>query len=125
MTIYQDVNQIREPYREAAEWLYEQNDIFEENVAVITSAIPEVTRGWTDYYLTKQGQRKCLSLFMQSEILEASDLLDPYKKLYIQSSHFDLEKELLDLLEKDFYQEEEIPDLNIAIYHRIVDFTEI
>lgn len=125
MTIYQDVNQIREPYREAAEWLYEQKDIFEENVVVITSAIPEVTRGWTDYYLTRQGQRKCFSLLMQSEILKTPDLLNPYKKIYIQSSHFELEEELLDLLEKDFYQKEEIPDLNIAIYHRIVDFTKI
>ncbi len=62
---------------------------------------------------------------MQSEILEGPDLLDPHKKLYIQSSHFDLEEELLDLLEKDFYLEEKIPDLNIAIYHRIIDFTEI
>lgn len=29
------MNQIWEPYRKAAEWLYEQKDIFEENVVLL------------------------------------------------------------------------------------------
>ena len=81
----QTAKKVRQPYRQAADWIYTQsNTIFNENTLILTTDLPQVVPGWMEYYVQRQGRRDPLLVISQEEI---GDELLNYDRIYLMALH--------------------------------------
>jgi len=81
----QTAKKVRQPYRQAADWIYTQsNTIFNENTLILTTDWPDVVPGWMEYYVQRQGRRDPLLVISQEEI---GDELLNYDRIYLMALH--------------------------------------
>ncbi len=107
-----------QPYREAADWLYQQaNEIYNDDTAIIVTS-DAVRDGWYEYYLTKQGRRDPVNCYSQSEILNHDKDLRNYHTLYVQYSHVKVKQSFSDILTRDFDLQADHKNLNLCVYTR-------
>lgn len=112
------VTKIRQPHREGANWLYEQgNYIYNDTTLVVTTNSPIFVEGWSEYYLTKQGQRDEVNVVSQWQL--TAEILDGYDRVYLHYVHSSAPQRLLDLLNESFTIVADRPDLKIRTYQRI------
>lgn len=79
--VIQTAQKVRFPFREAADWLYEQsNTIFLDSTLVLLPEHRDLTLGWDEYYIQRQGRRDPVNVVAQQDIGE--NLLD-YDCIYI------------------------------------------
>lgn len=80
----------REPYEEAADWLYDQTkDIYNDTTLVIDCEYASASRAWNYFYLTQRGLRDEINCVSFSEVDPAT--LTNYEKIYMVRLHGDLE----------------------------------
>lgn len=102
-----------QPYRESADWIYEQsNTIFNRDTIIISTSHPE---SWNEYYISRKGRRDSLNV-RGMEIAEEG--LTDYNRVYIQYSHSPISEKLQKELDEDFFLESELVDLEIKVYSR-------
>lgn len=118
MRVYDDMMQMNEPYREAAEWLYEREDIFDPDTIVLSTSVPEVLLGWDEYYLTCQGEREAFQVLSQKEIQDSLEILLAYDRIYLQYTHFEVEEKTEEFLLENYTVMEENESLQIKCYTR-------
>ncbi len=81
----QTAKKVRQPYRQAADWIYTQsNTIFNENTLILTTDLPQVVPGWMEYYVQRQGRRDPLLVISQEEV---KDELLNYDRIYLMALH--------------------------------------
>lgn len=96
-----------EPLREAADWLYQQNDIFDDTTLVIPTYGSYgsygywFTDGWIEYYITRQGRRDTFNIINQIE-LENQDEILKYNKIYLTGVTGGVHSWLKTLLDEKF-----------------------
>lgn len=89
--IIEKVDTVYQPYREAADWIYEHgNIIYSPDTIVINSGPSAVVEGWNEYYMTEQGRRDVLNLRSQYQVDEQE--LDQYQHVITVSLHVSFEK---------------------------------
>lgn len=67
----QTAQKVREPYRQAADWIYQQsNKIFLDSTAVLVTGEEGTPSGWDEYYIQRQGRRDPIHVFHCNKIGE-------------------------------------------------------
>lgn len=108
---------LRQPFRESAQYLYQQvNHIYNDSTLIISTSPSFVTEGWNEYYLTQQGKRDGLNMTNQFE-LETNDLLK-YERIYVSNIHLDLWSSHKSLIEENFNLLENNSNLKVMTYVR-------
>ena len=80
-------SEIYEPYREAADWLSAQSDIYDANTAVVTAGESQyVTAGWQTLYVTQNGRRPGFAVFDRVRPFTAEDAAR-YDTVYVMQIH--------------------------------------
>lgn len=104
------------PYREAADWLYQQsNYIFNDTTLIITTRNDKT--GWIEYYITRQGRRDNLNIFEQGEINQDEAL--KYNRIYIQSVGGGAAASWLQtLLNNNYTLEANYNDIKVSVFTR-------
>ena len=102
MQVYSDLSEESATFQEAADWLYDQKDIFEPDTLVLSTGVKEVVAGWSDYYLTQQGRRPAISILDRDQARENTKALLEYSTIYLQYTDFGIEPELEQFLEQNF-----------------------
>lgn len=106
---------VTEPYREAADWIYTQNNyIFNRDTVIIANDHYGAKRGTIEYYIERQGRRDPLNYYHNSEI--TADELINYNRIYfwktsIPSSYQNVLKEFYELDTKK-------EDIRILVYQK-------
>lgn len=82
-----------EPYREAADWLYSQTDIFNKETVIIAQdgafidgSDINIDRSWNEYYITRQGRRNSLNIIESIHLTEQD--MQKYDKVYCQYAYW-------------------------------------
>lgn len=97
-------NNVRQPYRAAADWLYSQNDyIYNDTTLVMSNDADSVVTGWDEYYMQKQGEREPLNVVSHYNI-EPEELIKYERIYYIHLQGSWLRSELRDVLNQKFSQ---------------------
>lgn len=113
-------NFIAQPFKQAADYLYDQQDIYKPSTATLLTSNTYMLRGW-DYYLTKQGQRDPITVYpsndLESEFLE-TEIKDQYGTLYIASPSGGIPKKLNAFLKKYYKKIDENKDVKVVKYER-------
>lgn len=108
-----------EPYRESADWLYEQaNDIYSDKTAVIITTTDLVKYGWTDYYLTQQGRRDPINCYNIQQFLDPKKDLLNFDKIYLQYSLVGIPQDVQEVLNQYFTLESDYQNLSICVYNK-------
>lgn len=108
-----------EPYRESADWLYEQaNDIYSDKTAVIITTTDLVKYGWTDYYLTQQGRRDPINCYNIQQFLDPKKDLLNFDKIYLQYSLVGIPQDIQEVLNQYFTLESDYQNLSICVYNK-------
>lgn len=108
----------RQPFREAADWIYSQsNDIYNNETLVLTSIVDAPTKGWDHYYLTRQGRRD--SVHVLSAEAASTETLRNYQKIYLVTLHIKtIREELANFLASEYQCVGSKPEYKITIYQR-------
>lgn len=107
--------QVREPWRQAADWIYAQsNYIFSSNTIILTTADQQVNSGWEKYYIERQGRRDALPVVTIWEI--SGQQLKKYDRIYLLELHGAFPKSRLESLQD--YGIIEKPGYGITVYSR-------
>lgn len=105
-TIRTDVNTLYEPYREAADWLMEQPDIHDADVAVVTSNLSAyVTLGWETLYVTRDGERQAFLVYDYVDQLTEEGARQ-YRTIYTFVEHAALPASAQAVLEEGYVLDE-------------------
>lgn len=111
------VTKVRQPNREGADWLYEQgNYIYNDSTLVLATNSPIFVGGWSEYYLTRQGQRDEINVISQQQL--TPEMLDGFDRVYLHYVHTPTPQRILDLLNASFTMVEDRTDLMIRTYQR-------
>ena len=108
---------VRQPYREAANWIYSHvNDIYSETTIVLSVGFEEDMIGWNEYYMTKQGRRDPINItygfyFPEEEILQ-------YDKLFVQTIMYDLDPNTQNFIDDNYNLIEQSMDYKIRVYQK-------
>lgn len=74
------------PYEEAADWLYNRTDIYDESTITIMVSQEFVGDGWYEYYMTRKGERDDVNYISQETIQKKwqgyGELLKHYDTVY-------------------------------------------
>lgn len=114
--IYETQSQKYEPYEEMADYVMEQADIYNDNVAVYNSGYP-MQKGW-DYYLTHNGSREGKECFFRNQINDI-EVLTGIDRIYVCRLHKSISPETNEILETYFQLTYEDPESGVLIYDRI------
>ncbi|MCM1495518.1 MAG: glycosyltransferase family 39 protein [Bacteroides sp.] len=115
-SLYETQSQKLEPYEEMADYIMEQEDIYNDNVAIYNSGY-SMQKGW-DYYLTHNGEREGKEAFYNREINDIK-VLDGIDRLYVCELHKGINATTGAILKEYFeltYKDEES---GVWIYDRI------
>ncbi len=108
-----------EPYRQSADWLYEQaNDIYSEKTAVLVMTNDLVADGWNQYYLTQQGRRDPINCYSIYQFANPETELLEFDKLYIQYTLVGIPQNIQVILDEHFELLEDRTDLAMRAYVR-------
>jgi len=95
-------NQVsREPFKEASAWLSSQNDIYDENVAVLFTCYQSSIDGCRKYYFYRQGKNKKINIISQYSDKKIKKLKE-YDKLYLVKIHNPVYAKTKSQLKKNF-----------------------
>jgi len=110
-----------EPYREAAEWLREQEDIYNTDTVVLMSSYGAPTiEGWVEHYVSKMGEERTYQVLHtragnQLETLEKSK----FRRIYLVEFYDALyDSELEEYLQMNYEMTEECEEYYIKAYNR-------
>lgn len=109
----------KEPYREAANWLYDQTKtIYKDTTLVLDCEGPLTSQTWYKHYLTQEGKRadiNCVS-FME---LDASTLLE-YDRIFLVKLHgsFELTDDLEYVLSNEYEVIKTKSNYKITVYDK-------
>lgn len=109
----------RAPYREAANWLYDQmKTIYKDTTLVLDCEDSRPTQAWYKHYLTQEGKRADINCVSYTEI-DAETLL-AYDKIFLVNLHrsFSLSDELKNVLNSEYKVSETKSDYRITVYDR-------
>lgn len=87
LSSYSLTSRTSEPYRESADWLYQQsNYIFNDTTLIIignnlAANGDAVKSGWSEYYITRQGRRDPLNIYSANSL--NGDAVLQYERVYI------------------------------------------
>lgn len=111
--IYSDT--IYQPYEEAAELIYHQNDVRDENTAVVITSL--YMDGW-DYYLSHNGNRDGIP-FMSANDFNLFEL-ENKEKIYLFEVHSTLDQYpvFAEILNSEYTMIREYPDEHVTVYVR-------
>lgn len=104
-----------EPYREAADWIYTQNYIFNDDTVVIVVKADSVADGWNEYYISRKGKRDKLNVISQYIIYEEG--ISKYNKIYLYYSG-KVAGKLQSVLNEEFVLETDQKDIKVRVYNR-------
>ena len=108
--VQQNADEVLEPYREASDWLCEQPDIYDADVAVITAGESRyVTAGLETLYITRAGQRPPLTVFDRVRPFTEADAAR-YKTAYVLQIHAALPPESEETLLAHYALQEDAQD---------------
>lgn len=112
-----EVTQVRQPWREAADFLYSQeNYIYNESTLTIGTAVDNVIRSWNEYYLTKQGIRDDINLMSQWSITR--DNITEYERIYVSYNHTSFNNTKKSIIEEEFDLVENDTSVKVMTYER-------
>lgn len=107
----------KQPYREAADWIYTQrNWIFNDDTLVIATVSGVATEGWDDYYITRKGRRDNINVCSQAEL--TPERIRLAYKVYIQYSHVPVRGNWQEILDQEYVLEEDRSDIQVRVYTR-------
>lgn len=106
------------PYREAAIWLQQQNDVTNKDVIITATADDLLIKGWNEYYITHQGKLRSLNICSIKELIENKNV---YQKIYVNYSHYGITDELKQYLDGQYILTSEHPDIQINVYERKIN----
>jgi len=114
-----------ETYRETAEWLIRQDDIFDESTVVLCSNRVDIVRGW-DYYITQDGGRKGFAMLggdiewtrRWDGLVFSEDKLAAVSKVYLTHLHNPPEERVTAYLEAYFDEVASVNEVGVSIYRR-------
>lgn len=117
-TLESAAERVREPYREAADYLYQDiNHVFDDSSVIIdTTANPTSSIGWDRYYITKYGKRDSLNL--RSLLLMDQEEILSYDRIYVAYQHDKYTDELTQILDTYYTKISDNTSLKVAIYTR-------
>lgn len=107
----------RQPYREAADWLYTQsNYIFNEDTLVmIGPSSLMLLKGWNDFYITRKGQRDPVSNIFSTDQMTEEEILK-YNRIYLQYSQMEPAGWVNEILTKYYVIEIDMPEIQMRTY---------
>lgn len=108
------------PYREAADWIYSQNNfIFNNDTMIILGGgnAGSIVDGFITYYITRQGRRDLINVIDQNCIENKNEILD-YSKIYIQYSHHSVLPDVQVILDEYYTLESDRKDIKVRVYNR-------
>lgn len=111
------------PFREAADWIYTQsNYIFNEDT-IILKASNWGGEGWEEYYITRQGRREPIKVFVQHALTKSEESITPeeilnYSKIYVQYSNDTIRPRLQTVLDDNYILEVDKTDIQVKVYNR-------
>jgi hypothetical protein len=121
---FSNISAIREPYREAAEYLAQDERVYTDDALIISSVGYSVGSGWIEYYFKKRGFRipknvavaasadKLLLFIAGDEYIEPKlineDEFLKYKHLYLFEVHSAFSESLINTIKKEYLVVEEI-----------------
>lgn len=115
-----------DPYREAANWLYCQDDIYSESTLVLYTGMEGTAAGWSEYYLQMNGQRDPAnithfydddpSFVKEPRHIDANSLLE-YDKIYMYL-YLPLTDDAGTILNENYNCIEQVENLNLYVFER-------
>lgn len=100
--IANSIKSYSEPFREAAAYLYSQDDIFLESTLVLQGGYRYAVEGMREYYLEMQGQRECIN-YASFEDLNVDEMLK-YQTIYVVYENgdtpYDIEQQVFSKFEQ-------------------------
>lgn len=119
-------NHSSEPYREAANWLYCQDDIYSETTMVLYSGMEGTAGGWNEYYLQMKGRRDAVnithfydddpSFVVEPRHIDVNSLLK-YDKIYLYL-YLPLTDDAAELLTDNYDCVEKVENLNLYVFQK-------
>lgn len=107
---------IQEPFREAADWIYTQDqNIFDDSTVIVYGGFSGGT-GWEQHYLEREGERDPLNAAEQFSI--SPDEIAQYDRVYTVAIHSTILYDIQAILNEQYVVETEMPDLGIYVYVR-------
>ncbi len=107
------VNQKYQTYEETAEWLRNQNDIYNDNILVVLSS------GWSDgwdYYLTHDWKEPVINRVEANNL--TNEMLNGIDKLYVFQVHMDMSSAANEMIQNQFNQTSENQELSLKVYEK-------
>lgn len=107
---------IREPFREAADWIYTQDqNIFDDSTVIVYAGSTGGT-AWEQHYLRREGARDPLNAVSQD--LTTNEELVQYDRIYTFALHSSIAYGIQAMLNEQYVVETEMPDLGVYVYVR-------
>lgn len=112
-------NKLSEPYRETAAMLGEAEDIYDEDVAVISSDPSFLTEGWIEHYVSHVMDNRTFQVLSadQGEIMEEIEN-QKYRRIYVIELHQQSNKNVLKQLRKNYDMKSKDNNYKITIYDK-------
>lgn len=111
-----DSTRCSEPYREAADWIYSQDDIFDPGTVIVVRRGWVVESGWNEYYVTRQGRRDPLNTTTQGRV--GDEELRSYQKVYLLHDAAGTTPRVQAILDDAFTLTQDLPELGLRVYER-------
>lgn len=109
---------VKENYRGAADYLYEQANYIYNDTTLVLSADPStVVTGWNEYYLTRQGRRDVINV--ASRYATSAETLLQYDRIYVLRLHSSyLDEPQKNVLDESYKKIDERTNYRIAVYQK-------
>lgn len=105
-------------YRESANWIYQQDDIFSDETIILVDEWNFTKVGYQEYYISRQGQRDALNVDCVPYMTK--EKLLQYNKIYLLYCHYGIQWDMSRLNYIDEYYNLEMDNANdrVLVYSR-------
>ena len=118
LSCFASISQLKssEPYRESANWIYQQiNYIFNEKTVIISRDGVSATKGWQEYYISRKGLRDPLNVYANN--ISKENLLK-HDRVYVQYCRAAIGQNLTSVLNEYYNLESDQKDIKVRVYIR-------
>lgn len=106
-----------EPFREASKWLQSQEDIYDDDVAVLFSCYGPSIKGCREYYFYRLGETKKVNMISQYDKKKMKRLVK-YEKIYLLELHNIFDEKIKSKIKEHYNFVSEKRKESIKVYER-------